>query len=213
LKASILIIFLATLFSCREKRPYLDHTFEGLFVETIWKYTFNTDGRFTFQSEGHYGNTIVSGTYILSDSVIFLNPETEWGVRNGVLKTKLKIINSECVRDYDCNYYCTTPDAINSHVDEEMTFQSKVIAILDSTSVVKDERLKIATKMDELTDVEIRYGGIIVIKNEEYHFFYLNKYNLQETITHLTFVVRKNPFEIYQHSMQGDNLELLSADK
>jgi hypothetical protein len=208
LKKSIFII-VVTLFSCAEKKAVLSKTFEGLFVETIWRYTFNPDGRFTFQSEGHYGDTTVDGTYILSDSVIFLNPETEWDVRNGVLKTKLKIIDSTCVRDYDANYYCTTSDAVNNHIDEEMTFQSRVIAILDSISVVKNERLKINADKDDLTDVEIRYGGIIVIKNEEHHFFYLSEFNLQETITHLTFVVRKDPFEIYQHSLQGDRLELL----
>ena len=213
MKKSIFFV-LAFALSCSQERTQLNKRFEGYFAETTWRYSFEADGKFTFQSEGHFGNSTVNGTYVFADSTIFLSPETEWGVRNGVLKTKLKIISPECVRDYDGNYYCTSIDSVNTYVDEEMTFQSKVIAILDGTSAVKDERLKIINaKTDDLMDVEIRYGGIIVIKNEEYHFFHLNESSLQETTTHLTFVVRKDPLEIYQHSSRGDSLELLSQDK
>lgn len=175
---------------------------------------FRPNGTFTFQSEGHYGNSIVEGIYVLSDSIVFINPETEWTVRHGALKTKLKIINAECVRDYDDNYYCTDMDSVNHHIDQEMAFQAKVIGILDRSSVVRNERQRLETKgLDDLTDVALTYGGIIVIKSEEYHLFYLNEISLEDTFTHLRFVVSKHPLEIYQHSLQGDHLQLLIDNK
>jgi hypothetical protein len=107
------VFILALLTSCADKKEYLNKTYEGHWMETVWTYQFKDNGEFIFKTEGHYDYSQEKGRYILVDSVLLLNPDTDWSTLHGVLKTRLKIVSPECIRDYDNNFYCLTIDSVS----------------------------------------------------------------------------------------------------
>ncbi|MFM7852561.1 MAG: hypothetical protein ACKO96_11755, partial [Flammeovirgaceae bacterium] len=52
-----------------------------------------------FYTEGRYGNNEFKGRYVISDSTVFLNPDTDWQTFDGVIKPRLRIMNNECLRE------------------------------------------------------------------------------------------------------------------
>jgi len=207
------ILSLSLLFSCQQKPKFLNNKYEGFWMETQWTYDFKPNGNFTFTSIGHFGNVVDSGFYLVKDSLIFLNPNNDWHVFDGVLRTRLKIINQNCLRDFDNNYYCLNPDSLNQLIDKEIAFQNMVISIVDTLSVVVAEKERIASHYSDPSEIEIkiRYNGIIIIDGKEFHRFDLTSYNMVDDrdLTYLVFLVSKKPFKIFKHDLKGHELNLV----
>lgn len=212
LKYILIGAILIVLTSCKGKNRLLDKKYEGYWMDTGWTYEFRDNGQFIFKSMGHYGNVVDSGFYFLQDSLIFLNPRTDWHVFDGVLKTRLKIINANCIRDFDSNYYCDAVEEKDKFNETELAFQERVKGIVDTLQVVKDEKERVSSyhpDKEEL-DFEIIYDGIIVIDNKEFHAFSLARYDrIDGRQSYLTLLATKNPFKIFQHDIAGDKISLI----
>jgi hypothetical protein len=212
LKGILLIGLISALTSCNKENRLLEKKYVGLWMETSWTYEFRDNGQFIFKSEGHYGNVIDSGFYFIHDNLILLNPRTDWHAYDGALKTRLKIIDSNCIRDFNNNFYCVTVDIINPLNENEWTFQSRVIDIIDTLQVVNDEKQRVAKHYPDNEELEFKilYERIIVIDNREFHEFNLIRYDLKEGRQYyLTFLATKKPFEIFQHNSAGNKLSLI----
>jgi gamma-glutamylcyclotransferase (GGCT)/AIG2-like uncharacterized protein YtfP len=204
-----IIVFglLLCLISCDDRKLYFDKTFEGLWAETFWTYEFKSDGTFKFITNGHYSDSEYSGDYIIKDSLIFLDADTDWPVLDGVLKTRLSIISENCLRDFDNNYYCVTIDSMNDFISKQYEFNERVIKLIDELEEVRDEKRRISTYDNgDHYKFRIKYDGIIVIDKREYHCFNFNQATFEDSRTFLTFLVTENPFEIYQHDNAGNKL-------
>lgn len=192
---------------------YIDKKFTGFWAETEWTYEFRKDGHFQFKSAGHYDFAEYSGTYIILDSLIFTNPDSDWQLFDGVIKSRLKIINSNCIRDYDNNFYCLSIDTIEKLNEREFDFQEIVLSLLDTLPITKTKKDKLKLRIGEndfdSTKIEFIYDGIIIDKKRELHLFKLQKSDLREIRTYESYLVNKNPFEIYQHTPKRDSLILI----
>lgn len=206
-KTIIILGLLLSIISCDDRLNYFNKTYEGLWAETRWIYKFKKDGTFKFITEGHYDFSEHSGNYIIKDSIMFLNPDTDWPMLDGVLKTRLRIMSSDCIRDFDNNYYCMTTDSINEFIEQKYVFNEKAVEVIDNLNVVKDEKNRISShhKGDSL-EFSIDYNGIIVVNRKEYHIFSLDRWTIEGSRRYLTFLVTKRPFEVYQHDYSGNKL-------
>ena len=202
--------------SCGEKDAYIDKEFEGFWAETGWYYDFNKDGTFTFKSEGHYGDVIQTGQYAILGDKILLSPNSDWEIIHGVLETRLKIVSEDCIRDYDNNYYCQDLDKMYLIRDKEFSFQDSVALILDSLDIVTREKRRVNFRATEEEKIKLKivFDKILVVDGEDYQVFSL--YGTKERsimdydeYTFLNFLVKKQPFEIYQHHSSGDSLALV----
>lgn len=183
----------------RDKCEFIDAKYDGLWAETMWTYEFKPNGQFTFKASGHYGNVVDSGFYMIRDSIVLLSPRSDWQVVSGVLKTKLKIINSGCLRDFSGNFYCASIDDINELNDSEFGYRDSVEGILDTMHVVRIERERIESRYQE-PHIDIVYNGIIVIENEEFHEFSLTNYTISTGLeVYLSFFATKKPFDIFEY--------------
>ncbi len=193
--------------SCDDRFTYFDKTYQGFWADTQWTYKFENDGTFKFITEGHYSFSEHSGNYIIKDSLIFLNPDTDWPMLDGVLKTRLKVMNADCIRDFDNNYYCTTIDSMNEFTNRQYLFNENVSKVIDNLEVVKEEKSRISTyhKGDSLA-FRIGYNGIIVVNKKEYDCFSLDQLTLGNPKSYLTFLVTKNPLEVYKLDNAGHKL-------
>ncbi len=195
---------------------FIDKTFQGHWAETKWDYHFKKDGSFVFTSLGHFGNTKHTGKYTIIDNTILLNPDSDWGTFHGVLKEKLKIVSSDCLRDFDSNYYCSDWGELEKNREQEFDFQEKTISILDSLTVVLTKKKEISPLESESreTDIRIVFDQIMVIDKEDYHVFSLIKseeirpYDFKKS-TFMNFLVKKQPFQIYEHHTYKDSLSLI----
>jgi hypothetical protein len=115
---------------------FIDKIYQGHWAETDWTYSFKKDGSFVFTTLGHFGNTTHTGKYSIIDNIILLNPDSDWGSFHGVLKEKLKIVNRDCLRDFDSNYYCLDWEVLEEYKEQEYFFQENTIRILDSIPMV-----------------------------------------------------------------------------
>lgn len=213
IKITFTIISL-TLISCNstdqsEKFTTFKKEFVGLWAETEWTYKFNEDGSFVFKSDGHYDISTDSGIYVLIDSLILLSPETDWKMYDGVLKTRLKIISDNCIRDFDDNYYCESTDSLNFHIDKEYEWQEQTKLILDSLPVVIKAKSKNENMDPNSFPDKFDFYKIIVIEGIEYYSFRLKRRDGLEYFTLLKMLIKKDPFEIYQHHSKGDSLSLI----
>jgi hypothetical protein len=202
--------------SCSNGTLYMEDKFNGFWAETEWTYEFKKDATFKFYAKGHYGNKEFKGRYIISDSTVFLNPDTDWQTSDGVIKPRLRIMNKECLRDYDNNYYCKNYETIEKLNDKEFEFQEKAISIIDTLSIVKKakERLMAIEQdnwnvLDGEPEIRISYTGIIVIDRKEFHQFYVERLALLDTWRSLDFLVTKSPFTIFEHPDIRDSLRLI----
>ena len=165
----------------------------------MWTYEFKPNGQFTFRASGRYGNVVDSGFYLMKDSLIILSPRSDWHVIAGVLKTKLKIIDSGCLRDFSSNFYCISLDDINELNETEFSFQDSVETILDTMHVVRMEKKRIESKYKD-PYIDIGYNGIIVVDNVEFHEFNLTNYTISTGHeVYLSFFAKKKPFDIFEH--------------
>lgn len=194
----------------------MDKNFQGLWAETTWIYEFKSDGHFKLKAEGHYDFAEYSGTYIINDGIVFLNPDSDWQLLDGTLKPRLKIINSECLRDFDDNFYCSSIESTNKMIEREWEFKSKMISLLDTLSITKQEKEKTELTKGESTlgdfVVSFKYDGIIVDKKRELHAFILDKSDYLNSWTIERYLINKAPFEIYQHTTRRDSLVLIYKD-
>ena len=203
--------------SCGEKNTsYIDKEFEGYWADSGWHYDFDKDGTFTFKSDGHFGFTTQTGKYAIIDDVIVLVPNSDWVSRHGVLKERLKIFSEDCIRDFDNNFYCQDIEKVFSLRDREFEFQDSVVMILDSLSVAIDEKRRVNFRRaeGEKLDLKIGFEQVFVVDQEEYYVFSLfGTRELPSTeferYSFLSFLVKKQPFEIYQHHSSGDSLSLV----
>src|SRR5690606_34359466 len=173
------------------QNKFLDRRYEGYWAETLWTYEFKPDGKFIFTSEGHYGNVADYGVYLVQDSLLILTPRTDWRVLSGVLKTKLRIMSENCIRDFDSNFYCLPIDSTYRYTDEEFVFQDRVIGFMDTLQIVRKEKDRIATNHlgHEAFDLEIDFDGIIMIDGKEFQAFHLSTYdNIEGRRNYLTFL-------------------------
>ena len=209
------VLLCLLLLSCQQndnKADFLDKEYVGLWASTEWSYSFKKDGRFTFTSSGHYGNVAEEGKYAVIDDMILLNPDSDWHSLQGVLKPRLKLISSGCLRDYDGNYYCTDTDSTNYYIEQKYEFEEQVEGLLDKLPEVAHERKRLSYYMAKDSSLEepfIGFDKMLIVNNEEYYVFSLFQWNDKETYSYLDFLVKKNPFEIYQHYSSGDSLALV----
>jgi hypothetical protein len=213
----ILLIGLVELTSsCSNEALYMDDKFNGLWAETEWIYEFRMDGTFNFRTNGHYGNSEHKGRYIISDSIVFINPDTDWPMFDGVLRPRLKIVNKDCLRDYDNNFYCKDYETINEINNDEFEFKEKVISIIDTLSIVTKEKSRLMKiKQDNFSvldggpEIRISYNGIIVIDRREFHQFYVDRLALLNHWKNLNFLVTKKPLAIYERLSRVDSMKLV----
>lgn len=211
------ILWVAFLFfiSCKPQKQsskidFIGKEFHGFWAETSWKYKFAKDGSFTFKCEGHYDFNTYKGIYTVLDSIILLIPDSDWQVFDGVLETKLRIMSNECIRDFNDNFYCTSTDSINFYNDKKYEFQEKMMALLDSLPETKSAK-KEALSRDSTVKFRYGYNRIIVVNKIEYHAFDLDKMYEDDgrSYTQETFLIKKQPFEIYLHDLKGNALSLI----
>lgn len=214
-----IILILPSLMSCQlngDHVEFIDKTFQGHWAETKWDYHFKKDGSFIFTSLGHFGNTKHTGKYSIIDNTILLNPDSDWGAFHGVLKEKLKMVNSDCLRDFDSNYYCSDWNELEEKREQEYDFQENTINKLDNLPIVitKKEEIFSSAPDTSRTDIRIIFDRIMVIGKEDYHVFSLIKseeirpYDFKKSIF-MNFLVKKQPFEIYEHHTYKDSLSLI----
>jgi len=193
------------------KLQTIDKTFSGMWAETEWTYIFRKDGLFIFESNGHYGNTREMGSYFIVDSSIYLTPNSDWLLLDGVLKTKLKMVDKECVRDAENNFYCQRWEDVSEKSEMEYQFQQYAISIMDSLNCVMDCKEEMIDHKD-FKDAKIEYDRIFMINKEEFHKFDLVRYDLKGRSQWLRLLVRKHPFEIYYYKFNGE-LKLVNSMK
>jgi len=179
-------------------------TIEGKFIESGYNdhrsYDFKRDGTFTFRNRlGH--DTAATGTYIISNDIMFLDPDTDFHDRD--IRVKLKVLSNDCLRDYDNIYYCSDSLQCEKVVSEDYAFQEEVVSILDTLPEItrQKERLdsidgKFGGKVWIASDLSVEHQGIIVVNRQEFHLF---EYETARTAGYnIYFLVRKSPFEIYR---------------
>lgn len=211
----LIVVILGLPFGCTKSSGTCEpiHAkYEGYWAETLWTYDFEPNGNFIFRASGHYGNVVDSGTYLTGDNMIFLNPRSDWHVLAGVLKTRLKIIDSGCLRDFDSNYYCISIDDIDELSAKEFLFQDKVKTILDTTYLVRVEKERIEKRYKE-PYIHIVYNGIIVIDGNEFHEFNLKSYTINVGAeVHLSFFSTKEPFDIFVREPVANKMNSILPD-
>ena len=209
-------MFSIMILSCGEKHTYIDKEYEGFWAETDWHYDFNKDGTFTFKTVGHYGHVTQTGKYAIIDDKIVLSPNSDWQSLHGVLATRLKIVNEDCIRDYDNNYYCKDISKIDIIRENEFKFQDSVALILDTLDIVLHEKRRVNSRKTEEEKIKLKivFDKILLVNGEDYQVFSLYGIKERSTMdydeyTFLNFLVKKQPFEIYQHHSSGDSLALV----
>jgi hypothetical protein len=189
---------------------YFDKTFSGLWAETEWNYQFYRDGRFELECKGHYDFNSYPGRYFVLDSVIYLTPESDWQILDGVIKTRLKLTAGNCMRDNDSNFYCVSYDTLNHRLEGEYLWQEQIASTIDSLPEVIAEKNRVEQlKKEDYENINVRYHGIIMVKNTELHHFKLEKESAISSVGLLDFLVDRNLLKIYLHHSVRDSLSLV----
>ncbi|MBT31938.1 MAG: hypothetical protein CMO01_19950 [Thalassobius sp.] len=199
----------------QSKVEFHGEQFHGFWAETEWLYQFNNDGTFKFSNDGHYGGSDVKGMYAVIDSIILLNPETDWVSSDGVLMPKLKIINSETLRDYFINFYCKDLDSLNYYNGNKYEVEDKIKELLSSIPECKSKIIELennAIENENLSEPQLEFDKIFKVNGEEFLSF--NLYQFDEADYHnqyssLRMFVKKSPFEVYKYEIAGDQLHLI----
>ena len=213
MKQDLCILLVVTILnSCNQDKNVeliiFDSLYQGLWAETMWEYRFKKDGTFIFKTQGHYDNSITTGTYAIKKKVLLLNPNSDWMTLDGVLKTRLKVISDECIRDFDNYYYCTSTDSINHYIVSNYSYKEFVFPIMDNLPIVKEAKSKINFKYDDY-EPKMYYEGIIVDNSVELHRYSLVNFEEDDNRFYLTLLVQKKPFKIFEYDSKGDNLTLV----
>ena len=109
----LLIIFLITTLQGASNKNGIEGSYYGSWGQTNWEYHFNSNGTFTFESTGHFGNTLSSGNYYLSNDTLTLNSVESDTVDIEVyhkINNKIFLIDGDsCLIDPATGYdYCKT---------------------------------------------------------------------------------------------------------
>ncbi len=185
---------------------------EGNFVQSDEysddrSYRFKSDGVFEYENKTGWRQGLVTGRYAILDSIILLYPDTENRL-DREFNPKLKIINSQCVRDFDGTFYCTNKEIGKKLSDLEIKFEEEIVDILDTLKEVIEERarldslnlefLKNREKQVLVSALTVDHNGIIVVDRQELHVFQYIRSDSNPRKYFLTLLVRKKPFEIYR---------------
>ena len=196
--------------SCDKSENFISKEYESYWLDTFWKYEFKKNGTFILSYEGHYDFKNEKGEYIIKNKTIYLNPESDWNILQGVVPNQLKIIDENCLRDKSNNYYCSKLDYSHKYKSAEYDFEKIVISKIDSLQIVKDYKDKYITKYN--IELETFFKRIIKIKNKDFYLYSLEDIKTFNNQRHLDFLIKKKPFEIYQHHVQRDSLSLIYKD-
>lgn len=66
------IIVVLSLTSCINPAPKLSGTYNGFWYETSFEFTFQTNGDFVMETDGHSGQTTTHGEYVMLNTTVFL---------------------------------------------------------------------------------------------------------------------------------------------
>lgn len=217
------LVFIIT--ACTSGTTYIDGKFKESGPSYYRTFDFRKDGTFKFKNElGVNKEGPITGTYVISDNIIFLNPDTDFLDQD--LNLKLKLINSDCLRDYDNVFYCTDSLAGENLTQAEGKFQEETISILDTIREVREER-EYLEKVNQkwlqrspfqilASDISVDYLGIVVVDRRELHLF---EYDKVDTIYHnppkysIRLLVHKEPLEIYRLYDFTDSLRLIYKER
>jgi hypothetical protein len=135
---NIFILILLTVCSVSYGQTF-DRTFQGWWASTNWIFEFRANGTYTRTSSGHYGNTIVNGTYqINSDTVRLL---TGFNETHGTVNEKYLVDNDTLLIDLNLRY-----DYLQTSVPSQSFYSSKVREVkypqTHSTDSVKKKELE-----------------------------------------------------------------------
>lgn len=193
--------------SCDKSRNFIAKEYEGFWLDTYCKYEFKMNGTYKLSYEGHYDFNIERGEYIIKDKTIYLNPESDWNLLEGVVSNRLIMIDENCLRDKNNQYYCSKLEYSDNYKLSEHEFEKKAISKIDSLQIVKDYKYKF--KSEKNIELETWFKRIIKVKNKDYYWYSLENLENYKHKQHLNFLIGKNPFEIYQHHTQRDSLSLI----
>jgi len=196
--------------SCDKSENFISKEYESFWFDTYWKYEFKKNGTFTLSYEGHYGFNKEKGEYIIKDKTIFLNPESDWNIIEGVVSNRLKMIDKNCLRDKYNHYYCSKLEYSDKYKVSEYDFEKKVITKIDSLQIVKDFKDKYITEYN--IKLETQFKRLIKITNKDFYLYSLDNLETFNNQRYLNFLIRKKPFEIYQHHVLRDSLSLIYKD-
>lgn len=193
--------------SCTNKDNYIDNKFAG----TEFTYEFKKDRTYKFTGHWAFEDLEYKGRYTISDNIIFLIPDYDSHLFRGLLKPTLKIIDSQCLRDNDNNFYCTDNETVKKLDSVEYKFQEETVSILDTLQAVREERDLLENRNYSyrkkhktgpiVSDLFVDYGGIIVVDRREFHLFQYVKTDSSYRSPRqylLRLLVSKKPFEIYR---------------
>ena len=196
--------------SCDKSENFISKEYESFWFDTYWKYEFKKNGTFILSYEGHYDFNKEKGEYIIKDKTIFLNPESDWNIIEGVVSNRLKMIDENCLRDKYNHYYCSKLEYSDKYKVSEYEFEKKAISKIDSLQIVKDYKYKYITEYN--IKLETQFKRLIKITNKDFYLYSLDNLETFNNQRYLNFLIRKKPFEIYQHHVQRDSLSLIYKD-
>gem|GEM_PF-2332751 len=189
--------------------------YTGFWAETEFDYQFySSSNEFVFTTKGHFGYTTTKGKFSIVDSVIRLQPTTDWTTNQGVLKTRLVYIGENgCIRDFDDNYYCVDLDKTNHFIEQREAFRERAKKRLFEVNGVKEIVNKHPGR-----DLRFRYQGITLIDEREYHDFQLEKRNENENSAYLflnvtgeRYLLNVEDNLIYKHHSRGDSISRVES--
>jgi hypothetical protein len=113
--ARVFIFFLAFILcvitlSCTPRpriRRVLSGTFTSYWGSTFWSYTFDSSMRYTYKTNGHFGNSTTQGNYLISSDTIYLTPfpKTQQTDSNFYFPGDTLIVHSDtCLLDIHLGY-------------------------------------------------------------------------------------------------------------
>jgi hypothetical protein len=212
--------FVFLIAACTSRTAHIDGKFKESGPWYYRTFQFKKDGTFDFNNQlGFHKERTITGTYVISDNIIFLNPDTDF--LDQELKLKLRVIDSGCLRDYDNVFYSSDSLAGEKLTQAEYKFQEETTSILDTLREVQKEReyldivnQKYLNRYPNIivSDVSVDYQGIVVVDKRELHLFEYVKVDTtyhNQTEHFLRLLVHKEPFEIYRLYNFEDSLRLI----
>jgi len=130
------IFFLLILFSIQFiEAQTIEKKFVGCWADTVWEFEFFKNGEYKRVSAGHYGNTIVSGKYIMINDSIQL--KSGFGDTNGTVNEYYFIDKNNVLIDTKLEYGYTIYDS------EHTTYHQCGLKYPDITPVNKEKVIQL----------------------------------------------------------------------
>ena len=204
--------------SCVNDEGFLKGTFVGTFDDTTFEYQFYKNGSFVFTTDGHYGNSTTKGKYAVIDSNIMLCPDTDWDLHYGVLKSRLLLTKSGCIKDYDNNFYCNDYDETNSQSEKQLGISNNIINRLKQLDEVV--KLQMDWNLGNYNDhgSYFQYNGIVRIENLEFHYYdlrtpvldTLEKTHYVRNVQYHDYLINVENNSIYKYHSYKDSISFVS---